>query len=109
MSVAVNTSGTQAATISTEHVLATVASGACLQLLVDVNAMVNGDVVEIRVYGKVLSGGTERVMFRGTYGPGIPAEKIVFSPPVISPHHFKATLKQTAGTGRSFPWAIYNT
>ncbi len=107
MTVTLNTSGSQTATISTEHTLATVTTAAALALVVDLSALVAGDVVELRVYGKARSTDTERVLHRGTYGPSPLASPLVMSVPIMSPHHFKATLKQTAGTGRAFPWAIY--
>lgn len=109
MAVAVNTSGSQTATITTEHTLATVSSAAVLALVVDLANLAAGDIVELRVYGKAGSSDTERLLHRGTYGPIPPAMPLVMSVPLISPHHFKATLKQTAGTGRAFPWAIYET
>lgn len=109
MAVAVNTSGSQTAVITTEHVLATVTSASILQLVVDLAALVGGDVVELRVYGKARTGDTERLLHRSTYGPTPIASPLVMSVPIISPHHFKATLKQIAGTGRAFPWAIYET
>lgn len=109
MTVLVNTSGSQTATISTEHTLATVSSAAVLALAVDLSAMAAGDVVELRIYGKARTGDTERLLHRGSYGPIPPPVPLVMSVPIVSPHHFKATLKQTAGTGRAFPWAIYQT
>jgi hypothetical protein len=107
MTVSVKTSNAQTATISTEHTLATVTDPAVYQLAVDLSALVAGDVVELRVYGKARTGDTERVVYRSTYGPVAPSAPLVLSPPIVSPHHLKATLKQIAGTGRSFPWAIY--
>jgi len=107
MTVLVNTSGSQTATISTEHTLATVATAAALALVVDLAAMVAGDIVELRVYGKATSSDTERLLHRATYGPTPPTSPLAMSVPIMSPHHFKATLKQSAGTGRAFPWAIY--
>ena len=107
--VAVNTSGSQTATISTEHTLATVASAKVLQLAVDVANLVGGtsaDILELRIYGKARSADTERLMFSQRY-VGAQTEPLAMSPPIISPHHFKVTLKQIQGTGRAFPWAVY--
>jgi hypothetical protein len=109
MTVQVNTSGSQTATISTEHTLATVATAGVFLLVVDLATLVAGDVVELRVYGKARSSDTERLLHRGTYGPSPLASPLVMSVPLVSPHHLKATLKQTDGTGRAFPWAIYET
>lgn len=107
MSVAVNTSGSQTATVDTEHTLATVTDAGVYILVVDTAAMVAGDELELRIYGKARSSDTERVLRYASFaGPqGMPLKDCV---PVVSPHSFKATLKQTAGTGRAFPWAIYN-
>jgi len=104
---AVNVDGSQTATISTEHTLATINTGGVFVLAVDMANLVAGDVVEVRIYGKARTGDTERLLHRGTYGPAALASPLVMSVPIASPHHFKATLKQTAGTGRAFPWAIY--
>lgn len=103
----VKTSGTQAATLNTEHTLATVTDPANYQLKVDLSALTGSDVVELRIYSKVLAAGAEGLEHRATYGPGALSAPIVASLPVDSPHHLRATLKQIAGTGRSFDWAIY--
>lgn len=106
MVVAVNTSGSQTAVISTEHDLATVTSAKVLQLVVDVSAMVSIDVLELRIYGKARTGDTERLLYFATFAqPQTLA--LVASLAVVSPHHARFTLKQTAGTGRAFPWAVY--
>lgn len=110
MAVSVNTSGSQTATISTEHTLATVTTAGIFQLYVDVAALVAGDIVELRCYGKARSTDTERLLYGPiSIGPIVPGQLLVPSPAVVSPHSCKFTLKQTAGTGRSFPWAVYST
>jgi len=109
VTVQVNTSGSQTATITTEHTLATVTDARVLQLVVDVNAMTNGatpDLLELRWYGKARSSDTERLIKVWSL-IGAQSEALWISPPLISPHHAKFTLKQTQGTGRAFPWAIY--
>lgn len=99
----------QAATLDTEHTLTTQTTDGVYTLAVDLNNLAAGDIVILRIYGKVRTGGTERLLFSGNYGPIPPTEKFAMSPPVLSPHHFKATLEQTDGTGRTFPWAVYST
>lgn len=105
--VAVNTSGSQTATISTEHTLATVSAAGVYVLAVDLANLVANDIVVLSIYGKARTGDTERLLHRGLYGPIAVGTPLVQSVPLVSPHHFKATLTQTAGTGRAFPWAIY--
>lgn len=102
----VKDSGSQTAVIDTEHTLATVTDAGTYQLVVDTNAMVLDDVLELRIYGKARTGDTEREIFAATFAD-VQAQKLKTSIPVVSPHHAKFTLKQTNGTGRAFPWAVY--
>lgn len=98
-------SGTQTATISTEHTLATDTANHTYVLVVDTANMALGDVVELRLYTKVLSGGAERLAYTTVYAhvQGLPA---VYSVPVPADISCKATLKQTAGTGRAYDWKL---
>lgn len=98
-------SGTQAATIGTEHDLATDTTNKTFVLAVDVAALANGDLLELRIYTKILTGGTERLAYFTTYQHA-QTSPAVYSVPVPANIHLRATLKQTAGTGRSFPWAL---
>jgi len=99
-------SGTTAAlTIGTETTLATDANNGTFVLEVDTSNMVLGDLLEIRVYTITLSGGTLTQAWKGTYQHAqINNHKI--SPPVASDQSVKCTLKQTAGTGRTFAWKM---
>lgn len=97
--------GDQTCVISTEHTLATNTSGISVVLVLDLNALVNGDVVEVRLYTKCRSGGTERVAYVRSFA-NAQAEPIKYSVPVPADISVKATLKQTAGTGRVVPWSL---
>lgn len=109
MALSVNTSGSQTATISTEHALATVTAANVLTLAIDVAAMTGGatpDILEIREYGKARTGDTERLL--KTYSlVGAQVETLFMTIPRTSPHHMRFTITQTQGTGRAYPWAIY--
>jgi hypothetical protein len=111
VAVSINQSGSQTATINTEHTLGSaITTAGIYQYLVDIANLAAGDIVELRIYGKVRSSDTERLMFGPvTYGPIPPSVDIAVSPAVVTAASFKATLKQVAGTGRAFPWAIYST
>lgn len=98
-------SGTQAATIGTEHTLTTLTTNKTFVLVGDTAAMVNGDELELRVKTKVLTGGVLRQAYLGTYR-NFQASPVKLSVPLPSDIEFVATLKQTAGTGRSFPWKV---
>ena len=101
------TSGTQAATISTEHDLATIADAGTYVLVVDLSNLANGDVVTLRAKTKLAGAGdTEKQAFSATFA-NAQTDVQQYSIPVQSPHSLTFTLEQRAGTGRSFPWAIY--
>jgi hypothetical protein len=98
-------SGTQTATINTEHSLAAPTTNGIRVLIVDVGAMAANDTVELRIKMKVLTGGVERLAYFATFS------NVVFTPIVPSlavpmPEGGTFTLKQTTGTGRAFPWRI---
>jgi hypothetical protein len=105
MALTVSSSGTQSATLDTEHSLATTSTAGIYQLLVDTNAMVNGDITELVCKANVLNAGTERILFKQIYSH-IQAEPIKISVPVSVPQTSTWTLQQTDGTGRSYPWAL---
>lgn len=98
-------SGTQVAVITTEHTLSTVATDGSFVLYVDTNAMVLGDELELRVKTKVTSGGTTREYLVANYAH-VQGQPVKASIPIASINECVFTLKQTAGTGRSFPWEI---
>ena len=85
--------------------MATVTTAGTYVLVVETNAMVNGDTLELRLYLKTLSGSTSRVAYEAIYVnvQGVPVKVSI---PVPTTHEIKATLKQTAGTGRAFPWEL---
>ena len=74
MAIIVDASGTQTATISTEHSLATVSVAGEYELKVDIDALAAGatpDIIELRVKTNILTGGTERVERIATYVGGL--------------------------------------
>lgn len=105
MALAVISSGTQSATLDTEHVLDNDTTGKTYVLVVDCGAMVNGDATILRIYTKVLSGGTKRLAYSATYA-NVQAEPQKYSVPVPANIEIEVTLEQTDGTGRSYPWAL---
>lgn len=111
MAWTVNASGTLSATAGgTEDTLKdeTSPGGKTFVLYVDTNALANDDVVEIRCYAKVLTGGTLRVAWLQILADAQGADNAVFfSVPVIGVWNVKFTLKVTTATSRSFPWELY--
>ena len=107
MTIPVVASGTQAATIGTEHTLVTDTANHAYVLVVDTNAMVNGDVLELRIKTKVLSGSASRLAYIAIYAH-VQAMPNKYSTPVPANIEIVCTLKQTAGTGRSYDWSLLN-
>lgn len=111
MAVTAQGSGTQTATISTEHTLLDVAVAGTFTLHVDANAMTAADVTELRVYQIVLTGGTRRVAYYARYEGAQPTDdQIKISVPISNEltdaGAIRFTLTQTAGTGRAYPWKV---
>lgn len=102
-------SGTQSATVTTEHTLATDTSNKTFVLVVDAAALTVAsgvaDVLELRIYTIALSAGTERLAYIAIY-QGTQSDPIKYSVPVPADISIKVTLKQAAGTSRSFPWKL---
>lgn len=101
----VESSNTQTAVIGTEHTLATPSTAKTRVLFVDANALASTEVLELRFKGAVLAAGTERLILLQSY-TGALSDPGTQSPPIVMPQGGTITLKQTSGTGRSFPWAI---
>jgi hypothetical protein len=101
-----NSDGSQTAVISTEHTLATITTSGSFVLAVDANNMALGDELILRVKLKVRSVGTTRLAYEVVYA-NIPNEPVLISIPVASTNEIVFTLEQTAGTGRTYPWEIW--
>lgn len=96
---------TSALSIGVETTLATDTTNGTFVLEVDVSNLVNGDLLEIRVYTITLNGGSLTQAWKGTYQHAqINNHKI--SPPVASDQSIKCTLNQQAGTGRTYAWKM---
>lgn len=111
MATTLHASGTQALTVTTEHAVATAVVAGIFSFHVDLNAMIALDVVELRVYQIVLTGGTKRVLLFGAYYGAQPTDdKIAVSIPIgndlTDASSLEFTIKQTFGTSRSVPWKV---
>lgn len=100
-------SGTQTATLTTEHTLngGAFTSNKTYVLVVDISALVNGETLELRAYMTCLTAGTERLLWYATWIHA-QTEAIVMSAPIPSDISCKFTLEQNGGTGRAFPWKV---
>ena len=106
MSVTSNQSGSQTAAIGTEHTLgAAITTSGVYVLVVDSNAMANGDVLELRAYSKCKTGSTSRQARIGAFA-NVQVDPNKYSVPIPIDTQVTFTLKQTAGVGRTYDWNI---
>lgn len=108
MAITQHASGTQTATIGTEHFLGTdpdTTAGA-FQFLVELNDMANADVLETRVYEKINDAGDTARQIQVWTLANVQDSLLFVSPAVVLLVGWRFSIKQTAGTGRSFQWSI---
>lgn len=109
--------GTQTAVIGTEHTLDAETTAGVYTITVNLKNMVNGDILQLRVYKKVLTGDAQSwLMYEAEYsnlqgdaaavGSKANGEVLVISPAIVGAFGCTFTLLQTAGTGRAFPWVV---
>jgi len=98
-------SGSQSATLDTEHTLDTETGAGVYVLVVDTNNMVDGDVLILRIKTKNKSGSTSRLAYQATYA-NAQTEINKYSPAIPVDTEIICTLEQTDGTGRSFDWNL---
>jgi len=106
-------SGTQTATINTEHFLSSPNVAGKFKLTLDLSNMVAGDYVEIRAYAIAITGGTSRVSwmeaFQGLQSADAvnPQFQDIWNS-LTDTNSVRFSLKQTlpSGGGRNFPWRV---
>lgn len=111
MTVSSFADGSQTAVIGTEHFLSSPNVVGVFQLEVDLNAMVAGDILELRIYKMVRAAGTSRAMAPMRFEGAQPADSLVavsipVSNDLTDTNAVRFSLKQVKGTGRAFPWNV---
>jgi hypothetical protein len=111
MAVTAFASGTQSATVTTEHFLTSPNEAGTYTLHVDLVNMAAGDYVELRIYQMVLTGGTQRVAYLEAFQGVQPADGLIaisvpISNELTDTNALRFSLKQTLGTSRNFPWKV---
>lgn len=74
------------------------------QVFIDSSAMAFGDQYQLRIYEKVRSSGSQRVIYEAILS-GTMADSWVF-PTLLLTHGWDVTLKKLSGTDRAFEWSI---
>jgi hypothetical protein len=99
--------GAQTCTIGTEHTLTTQTASGTYVLVMDLNTAADGDTFEVRLKTIARAAGAERTAYLRAYANAQDTDgQIKYSVPVPANVSIKATLKQTAGTGRTITWAL---
>lgn len=111
MAVTAFASGTQSATVTTEHTLSDVNVAGVFTLHVDTVNMVAGDILELRIYQIVLTAGTRRVAYIGAFYGAQPTDDVIkvsvpISNELTDAGSLRFSLKQTFGTSRNFDWKV---
>jgi hypothetical protein len=112
MAVSTFASGTQSATVTTEHFLSSPNEAGTYTLQVDKVNMVAGDVLELRAYQMVITAGTQRVAYFMRYEGAQPTDDMIaisvpISTALTDTNALRFSLKQTHGTSRNFAWSVW--
>lgn len=75
------------------------------QCFLELHNLAAGDTYVFRVYEKVLSGSTQRLVFSATFS-GAQGEPVWVSPALVLIHGWDMSLLKLAGTDRSTNWSI---
>ena len=111
MAITAENSGTQTTTVTTEHTVEQTNVAGVFVFEVDLNAMADGDVVELRIYKMLLTAGTSRILhYTAYYGAQPTYDKIKTSIPVMNELTDSTALQfsilQSFGSSRSIPWKV---
>lgn len=111
MSVVAFASGTVTPTVGQEVYLANPNFSGTYTFHIDLSNMASGDTVELRIYSTILSGGTPKCTYYQSFSDAPSSNNIVqISVPVSNDlndaNSLRFSVKQTAGTSRSFAWKV---
>lgn len=92
----------------TEQTVATPALAKVYVVEFDLALLAAAETARIKVYQKVLNGGTERIVFDSGAITGVQAAPDIIrrSVPIIAPQGIKVTFQQTGGTYRNYPYSV---
>lgn len=76
-----------------------------IQGFFDLNALAAGDEFQFKVYEKIASGGTQRLVYQATL-VGVQAEPLFVTPMLVLMHGWDMTWKKISGTDRSIIGSI---
>ena len=88
-----------------DNSLASLTTDGVYQVFLDVSALVGADLFRIRIYEKVQSGDTQRVVYEAFIG-GPQISPIWSSPALILMNGWDVSLFRIAGSDRTITWSI---
>ena len=112
MAVTAAGSGTKTVSvIGTPETLLDVSAAGTYTLHLDANALVAGDVLEIRIYQMVLTAGTRRVAYLARWDGVQPTDDVIkvsvpISNELTDSGALRFEINQTKGTARAVPWKV---
>ena len=103
--------GTQSAKIGSEIFVSSVNAVGAFLFSVDTVNMAAGDILELRAYKMVITGGTARPEALMMYYGAQPAddyakESVPISNSLTDVNSLRFSMKQTYGTARLYPWSV---
>jgi|CXWL01.1.fsa_nt_gi hypothetical protein len=91
--------------VNNSTTLANATDDGVFQLFLDTNALTSSEEYTLRIYEKVLSSSTKRIVWVSTL-LGVQAEPVIVTPALTLMHGWDFTFIRIAGTDRAFDWSI---
>jgi len=105
MALSVKSSGSQTATLATDHTLLSTPDSGVYVMVVDAANLANGETLILTIQRKARSGDTIRTAYTAVFQHAL-GSPLLLSPPVPCPVGADFILRQEGGTGRAYPWSI---
>jgi hypothetical protein len=105
LSIPINIATGNTTTDGNEQTLASGTAPGRYCLEVDTANMVDGDTIELRLYGKANGSATQRECYFATFS-NTQSSPLKVSPVVPLVQDYKATIKRIAGTDRAYQWGL---
>ncbi len=111
MAVSAFATGTTTPTVGAENFLSSPNVVGTFTFHIDTVNMVAGDVLEIRVYQIIITGGTTRVAYLQRYADAQSVDDLIkisvpISNDLTDTNSLRFSINQTKGTQRAFPWKV---
>jgi hypothetical protein len=111
MAVTAHASDTTTPTVGVENFLSSPNVAGTFTLHIDTVNMVAGDILEVRIYQMILTGGTSRIAYVAKFEGAQPVNDLIkisvpISNELTDTNALRFSINQTFGTQRAFPWKV---